>query len=150
MSQIPGRYSIDELALLTGLTKRTIRYYIQIGLVERPEGVRRGAFYTDRHLEQLINASGLRQAGLTLDGVRRQLAATPVLPARPVGAGVEVWSRITVRDGIELNIEPHRAGLRPEQVRELCHTIVRAVEALAAENEGGLMVADRPSDSKGE
>jgi hypothetical protein len=47
-------------------------------------------------------------------------------PPRTVAPGtVEVWSRVTLADGLELQIEPGRAGLTPEQVRSL----VREVQA---------------------
>jgi hypothetical protein len=32
------RHSLDELSALVGLSKRTIRYYIGLGLVARPLG----------------------------------------------------------------------------------------------------------------
>ena len=49
-----ARYSIDELAPLAGVTPRTVRYYIAEGLIDRPEGEKRGAHYVQRHLEQLL------------------------------------------------------------------------------------------------
>ncbi len=30
---------------------------------------------------------------------------------------VEVWSSVTLADGVELQVEPGRAGMTPEQVR---------------------------------
>ena len=44
--------SIEQLATLVGLPTRTVRYYIQQGLVSRPLGAKRGAFYERRHVEQ--------------------------------------------------------------------------------------------------
>ena len=39
-------------------------------------------------------------------------------PPRPIKAGlVEVWSRITLADGMEIQVEPGRTGMTPEQVR---------------------------------
>ena len=40
----PTEFSLDEIAALAELPKRTVRYYIQIGLVDRPEGAAKGAF----------------------------------------------------------------------------------------------------------
>jgi len=48
------RLTLDDLASLTGTTPRTVRFYIQQGLVSRPEGAKRGAFYLRRHVEQLL------------------------------------------------------------------------------------------------
>ena len=58
----PERFSIDELSTLAGVTPRTVRYYIAEGLVDRPEGEKRGS-----HCERLavpgdVTVSRLRRA----------------------------------------------------------------------------------------
>ena len=131
MSQttIPS-YSIDELAALVELPRRTVRYYIQQGLVDRPIGEKRAAYYTASHLEQLLTIRKWQNAGLSLDRIREILAGpeSGVLPpVRPRGPGtVEVWSHMVVTDGLEVTLEPGRAGLSPEEVR----TFFRGVTAL--------------------
>ncbi len=127
---LPGteRYSIDELSTLAGVTPRTVRYYIAQGLLGRPEGEKRGAHYLRRHLEQLLLIRRWTDAGLSLDRVRELIAGAPEDPPRravPPGS-VEVWSRVTVADGLEVHLEPGRAGLTPEQVR----AFIRGVTAL--------------------
>lgn len=122
------RYSIDELSTLAGVTPRTVRYYIAQGLLDRPEGEKRGAHYLRRHLEQLLLTRRWTDAGLGLDRIRELQAGAPEDPPRrtaPPGS-VEVWSRVTVADGVEVHLEPGRAGLSPEQVRAL----VRGITAL--------------------
>ena len=122
------RYSIDELSTLAGVTPRTVRYYIAQGLLDRPEGEKRGAHYLRRHLEQLLLTRRWTDAGLGLDRIRELQAGAPEDPPRraaPPGS-VEVWSRVTVADGLEVHLEPGRAGLSPEQVRAL----VRGITAL--------------------
>jgi len=47
-------FSLDEIAALTELPRRTVRYYIQSGLIDRPQGVGKGAYYTQHHVEQLL------------------------------------------------------------------------------------------------
>ncbi|WP_407643529.1 MerR family transcriptional regulator [Cohnella endophytica] len=53
-------YKIEEVAKECGLTKRTIRYYEEIGLIPPPERSEGGfRLYTDQHVErlkQIINA----------------------------------------------------------------------------------------------
>ena len=50
MNETPApSYSIDELAALAELPRRTVRYYIQQGLVDRPIGEKRAAYYTASH-----------------------------------------------------------------------------------------------------
>jgi len=122
------RLSIDRIAKLTGLTARTVRYYIQQGLVSRPEGAKRGAYYERRHVEQLLLIRRWSDAGVSLDRIRELIAGAPEdPPPRPARPGaVEVWSRMTLADGLEVHLEPGRAGLSPEQVRAL----VRGITAL--------------------
>lgn len=124
----PERFSIDELSTLAGVTPRTVRYYIAEGLVDRPEGEKRGSHYLRRHLEQLLVIRRWTDAGLSLERVRELMAGAPEDPAprRAAPGAVEVWSRVTMADGLEVHIEPGRAGLTPEQVRAL----VRGITAL--------------------
>ncbi|MBT9486996.1 MAG: MerR family transcriptional regulator [Rubrivivax sp.] len=124
----PGRYSIEELSTLAGVTPRTVRYYIAEELLDRPAGEKRGSHYLQRHLEQLLLIRRWTDAGLSLDRIRELIAGAPEDPQRrttPPGS-VEVWSRVTVADGLEMHLEPGRAGLTPEQVRGF----VRGVTAL--------------------
>lgn len=123
-------YSIDEIAALVELPRRTVRYYIQQGLVDRPIGEKRAAYYTPAHLEQLLTIRKWQNAGLSLERIREILSGPDVgmlPPVRPRGAGtVEVWSHLVVSDGLEITLEPGRAGMSPEDVR----TFFRGVSAL--------------------
>lgn len=122
------RYSIDELSVLAGLTPRTVRYYIAEGLVDRPLGEKRGAHYVRRHLEQLLLVRRWTDAGLSLERVRELRSGSPEDPAprRAAAGSIEVWSRVTVADGLEIHVEPGRAQLTAEQVRQF----VRGIAAL--------------------
>ena len=124
-------YSLDELAALVELPKRTVRYYIQLGLVDRPDGIAKGARYGPRHLERLLLIRKWQHAGLSLERIRELIEAPDEdsIPPRPRGRGsVEVWSRLVVDDGVEVAIEPGRAGLGPEAVRELFRRVMAAYD----------------------
>ncbi len=128
---------LDELCGLANLPRRTVRYYIQIGLVDRPIGETRAAYYTGRHLTQLLTIRKWTDAGLSLERVRELLegADPAVPPPRPRQPGsVEVMSHLTVADGVELVIEPGRAGLDPKQVRQLFKAVLDAYAELSKEN----------------
>jgi len=129
-----GHFSLEELASLAGVTARTVRFYIQQGLVSRPEGAKRGAFYLQRHLEQLLAIRRWTDAGLSLERIRELVAGAPDdPPPRPAKPGsVEVWSRVTLADGLEVHLEPGRAGLSPEQVRALVRAVTRAYRDVRA------------------
>ena len=127
-------FSIEELADLTGVSRRTIRFYIQSGLVERPDGTARGARYTRRHLQRLLDIVAWQGEGLTLDGIRQRLDAPPEpAPARARSA-IEVWTRLNLAEGVELHINAERAGLRSEDARRLAAGIR---DLLGSLNTGG-------------
>lgn len=131
-------YTLDELAALAATKPRTVRYYIQLALVDRPEGETRAATYGKRHLDQLLAIRRYQESGLTLDQIREQGLDAAKAPSeiRPRFPGtVEVWSRVTLADGLELNIEPGRAHLSAEQVRKLTRQVLQAFENLKKENE---------------
>lgn len=54
------KFKIDDVAKLCGLTKRTIRYYEELGLIPPPERSEGGMrLYTQQHIErlnQIVNA----------------------------------------------------------------------------------------------
>ena len=123
-----ARYSIQDLATLASVPTRTVRFYIAEGLMDRPHGAKRGAWYEERHLQQLLLIRRWTDAGLSLDRVRELQAGSPEeAPPRPIKAGmVEVWSRVTLADGVEIQVEPGRAGMTPEQVRSFIQDVTAA------------------------
>lgn len=131
----PNRsFSLDEICTLVDLPRRTVRYYIQIGLVDRPDGETRAARYSARHLERLLAIRRWQSAGYSLDRIAEIVSTgnpgEPVPPRpRPPGS-VEVWSHLVVADGVEVRIEPGRAGLAPEQVRGFFARVLREFESI--------------------
>src|SRR5690606_9527425 len=110
----------DQLSDQTSIPARTIRYYIQKGLIPGPKGEKRGAWYTADHLSDLLRIQQWQQAGLSLDAIAGLLQAKhepPLSPRRP--GAVEVRSHLVVADGIELVVAPERSGLTQEQIRRL-------------------------------
>ena len=126
--------SIEQVATLVSLPTRTVRYYIQQGLVSRPLGAKRGAFYQRQHVEQLLLIRRWSDAGLSLDRIRELINGAPEdAPPRAAPPGtVEVWSRVTLADGLELHLEPGRAGLSPEQARALLRGLTDLYRAVRA------------------
>ena len=122
-------FTLDEIAALAELPRRTVRYYIQSGLIDRPHGIGKGAYYTQRHVEQLLLVRKWQLAGLSLERIGELLKqqTTGPLPPTPRRAGtVEVWSHLVVADGVELTLEPSRADLTPEQVRAFFRAVTQA------------------------
>ena len=128
------RHTIDELSTLVELPLRTVRYYIQLGLVDRPIGEKKAAYYTAAHVDQLLTIRKWQSAGLSLERIREILAAPEaglLPPPRPRGAGtVEVWSHLVVADGLEITLEPGRSGLSSEDVRALFRGVTALYEQI--------------------
>ncbi|BEQ13146.1 hypothetical protein FAK_02120 [Desulfoferula mesophila] len=129
----PKEFSLDELCTLTGMSKRTVRFYIQRELVDRPLGSGKGAHYTQDHLSQLLTIRKWKKAGLSLERISELLregeeSAPPPRPRRE--GAVEVWSHLNIADGVELHIQPGRAGLGPEEVRELFRKTMEAYRSI--------------------
>jgi len=128
----PTSLTLDEVAAAVDLPKRTVRYYIQLGLVDRPEGETRAARYGARHIEQLIAIRKWSAAGVSLERIRDLLSgeAGPV-PPRPRSPGtVEMWSHVVLADGLELTLEPGRAELSPEKAREFIAGVTALYESI--------------------
>src|SRR5512137_1948428 len=64
------RFGIDELADLGGVSRRTVRFYIQEGLLPAPLGVGRGSHYDRTHLDRLLAIKAEQEAGRSLDDIR--------------------------------------------------------------------------------
>ena len=123
----PESFSLDELCVLTDLAKRTVRYYVQIGLVNRPHGETRAARYDVKHLEQLLLIKKWTAAGVSLERIHDLLQgeAAPVPPRPRTPGAIEVCSHVLIADGIELVIDPGRANLSPEQLRRFVKALMQ-------------------------
>ena len=123
-------YPLSELCALVDLPVRTVRYYVQQGLVDRPQGETRAARYSQQHVDQLLLIKKWSAAGLSLDRIRELLAGSePNVPQRSRRPGsVEVVSHLYIADGLEILIEPGRAGLTPEQVRLFARRVMALYE----------------------
>ena len=121
-------YSIDDLCVITNLPKRTVRYYIQLGLVDRPIGETKAAHYLSEHLDQLLRVKKLTEARVPLDQIRQLIEAGEdevVTTSRRQPGSLEVKTHLYISPGIELLISAEESGLKPEQMRELLKTVMR-------------------------
>ena len=129
-------YPLADLCVLADLPPRTIRYYVQMGLVDRPQGETRAARYGATQLEQLLLIKKWTAAGLSLERIRELLHGEQApVPSRARAVGsVEVRSHLMVADGVDLVIEPGRAGLSPEQVRRFIKGVMAVFAQVSGED----------------
>ena len=132
-------FSLDELCTLTDLSKRTVRYYMQLGLVDRPIGETRAAHYVSRHLDQLLRVKHLTDAGVSLERIGEVMAGgdtpVPIRLRRP--GSIEVRSHLYVAPGLEIQISPEEAGMTPEQVRAFVREVMQAAERVMRKDKVG-------------
>ncbi len=143
------RWKLDELAERAGVSARTVRYYVQRGLVPAPEFRGPETAYGPEHLARLKAIRALQARHLPLDAIQTALASRTAdevariakgeLPAAldaplplsrsadheyalPEGAGV---TRYTLAPGLELHIHdtasPQVRALADALRREAAH-----------------------------
>ena len=127
-------FSLDELCTLTDLPKRTVRYYMQMGLVDRPIGETRAAHYLAAHLDQLLKVKQLSDAGISLERIAEiQNGEELPLPRQARKPGdIQVKSHVHVAPGIELQISPEEADMSPEQIRALVKAVMKTIQEIKA------------------
>ena len=59
-----ARYNIGEISQLSGCSRRNIYYYVQRGLLPRPNGSGNTSYYDETHLEVLLKVKELQDQGV--------------------------------------------------------------------------------------
>ena len=127
MDDEQGRFSIDELADLGGVSRRTVRYYVQEGLLPAPLGVGRGRHYGQSHLDRLLRVKAEQEAGRSLDDIRARRkppsgrSQPQAAPPRPLPRST--WRRLELGPGVELHLAHDiklPAGSRLDELVEWC------------------------------
>lgn len=121
------QYSVGELAELSQVSRRTIRYYVQVGLIPAPTGKGKGARYGLLHLERLLKVRRLQADGLSLERITDLLDESEPSPRVTTVGELRVVTRLSLADGITLEIDTGRAGLEPAQLRELARECVNQI-----------------------
>ncbi len=97
-------HAIADLASLAGVTPRTIRYYVSVGLIPAPDQMGRAARYTDGHLDRIRLIRRLQDQHLPLAEIRARLAsladaevaaALAAPDAAPVGSALDYIRALT-------------------------------------------------------
>jgi DNA-binding transcriptional MerR regulator len=114
-------FAIGELADLGGISRRTVRYYVQEGLLPPPLGLGRGNHYGREHLDRLLQLKALQEGGRSLDEIRQLLgqkpSTGPPVPAPPLPR--TAWRRIELAPGVELHVNEGVRLPPPGRLHEL-------------------------------
>lgn len=118
------QWTLAELAEETGLSARTIRYYISRGLLEGPPVAGRGAVYGAPHRDRLLEIKKLQGEGRML----AQIAQPSVQEELPQAAP---WYRYTLAEGVVVDI---RADLAPWRLKRAREVMAQAAALLKEED----------------
>ncbi|MCB1569375.1 MAG: MerR family transcriptional regulator [Xanthomonadales bacterium] len=125
------KLSLQQLSERADVPGRSIRFYIQKGLLAGPEGEKRGAYYTEAHLADLLRIRHWQESGLSLDAIAGLLMARSEPPVATLRAGaMEVRTHLILADGLELMVAPERARLTQAQLRVLFRQVQDAYAEL--------------------
>ena len=148
MDASPTPLDLPDLADRAGVSIRTVRYYIQQGLLQEPEARGPGAHYTEEHLDRLLLIKRLQKEHLPLAEIRKAIqsgaaeAAIPrsardyvrsvlgkqhsvseVMSSPPMQLPEEPvrsqWERITLAPDIELHLRRPLSRAMNKQVERL-------------------------------
>ena len=122
------QYTIEDLSELTGFPRRTIRYYIQEGLLEPPAGRGRGGFYYDSHLNKLLKIKSLQDRGYSLSSITELVQQNEISSSRDVG---RVWIKYEIAPGLEINVSRDLEVKESKTIAE----IIKIARALLKEKE---------------
>ena len=88
LSAAGSRYSLEDVAQATGVTARTLRYYIAQKVLHPPWSMGRSAHYDQAHIDRVQEVVRLQKAGLSL----QDLVIPPLQPTTTVkGVACEVF-----------------------------------------------------------
>jgi DNA-binding transcriptional MerR regulator len=101
-------FNIEYLTKKTGVSRRTVRYYIQRGLLPPPLGRKRGSYYTEAHLERLQLILRLSDQGVPLIQIKKILdSESPENTPAPVRKIIRrKFEKVEISSGIELITRP--------------------------------------------
>ncbi len=69
-------FRIGEVESLTGFSRRTVHYYLQMGLLHPPKKTGKTmSYYDELHIRKLKQIGKLKQQGLSLFAIRKQMSA---------------------------------------------------------------------------
>jgi DNA-binding transcriptional MerR regulator len=129
-------YTMDDLVGITGLPRRTIRFYIERGLLDPPAGRGRGGFYDASHVARLLEIKKSRKEGRSLKSIRSiepmefqnrleaAIGGSTVMPDTfPAGASILLsWE---LAPGLSLQVEETLFAKN----RNLIHAIISTVRS---------------------
>lgn len=112
------KYNIGQLAELTGISRRTIRFYVQSGILQPPKGAGRGHYYTTEHLETLQKIFSLKENRHSLEEIAAIIGCEKPSDVMAMPAPT-IWTRIEITPGVEIHVQGGLYPVTPGRVKKL-------------------------------
>jgi len=144
----PSIYTIDDLILATGLSRRTVRFYVQRGLIPPPAGRGRGRHYGAEHLAGLLRIQELKRAGKKLDDIKDEAPQSRGRangkPASPEKSPRRQVTRfLLAKEGLWLEVEPGATRPSPATLARLIDLCRRELDLVAGCQQRRITVLNR-------
>jgi len=104
-------FKLEDLAREADVSPRTVRYYVQRGLLPAPAFRGRDTVYTEDHLNRLKAIRKLQEQYLPLDAIAAEMGQKrpEEILERPAPRPIpsvrgERWTRYEIRDGVEIHV----------------------------------------------
>lgn len=130
-------YSLADLCEMFGFTARQVRDFRTKGALQPPEGVGRGAYYTDEHVKRLGTIKPLVEAGISVSRIAARYSsvesAASMHETATESVTAERWDRVRVGPELELallvgsSLENRRDELLSHLVNEAKRFLARRV-----------------------
>lgn len=121
--------SIGEIADLTGVSRRTVRFYVQRGLIDPPVGLGRSSHYTAAHAEQIQRVLALQRGGLRLEEIsalpetKRAEIDDRLLASAARTREPKVVLRVALAPGVRLELDADMTPPTAEQIQRLAEAV---------------------------
>ncbi len=119
-------YTIDELTRMCGVSRRTVRFYVQRGLIPPPAGRGRGRHYGEEHLDGILRIQDMKREGKRLEEIKLEKRTQAEIPDKPVVEDLprHLVTRICLaREGVWLEVASGTAppsSAKLDRLAELC------------------------------
>ena len=123
-------YDLAELSARAGVSQRTVRYYIQQGLLPSPETRGPGAHYGSEHLDRLRLIRSLQRQHLPLAEIRRRLEVLNPAQIRERLAAEPAGGRGSAKDYIMEVLSEGMPMMSPEMMRDAAAPALRSPHAM--------------------
>ncbi|TVQ24663.1 MAG: MerR family transcriptional regulator [Spirochaetaceae bacterium] len=147
------KYTVSELEHLTGVSRRTIHFYVKEGVIAPPDGTAGGAYYGEAHLVRLKLTRELQKSHLKLSGIREAMDSLTLDQMRSMLQKAKGSAKVWNKPSLEAWLEHRVAGVegvvadRSPRYEDVAHS---AGESEPAWNQPFLDLARSPDNRSAE